>query len=413
MKEHVKTAILILLGVSALYLAWRTWVVDSSVLFGSDGGEPEQYAPARPDIGPSAAAPAKCAVIRNGEPAGAQYDGQVQIVYENFKLLLTEALGSASPAAPLDMSALPEIWSGDGCYFEFSGRYPLPLLAAWLSAGYHDDIEICAVGMVFGTNGRTDLILTGADGVIYLAETDAVFTGFPNLPELYPCSFAFDLRPLTSLHPLQLIIEERQPRPAVRRYEPPDPGDAVYTPFLAALDLHPFNTPSYMRGGTLVYLDTETERSCEISPDGTVVFSAPESRARTRGAVLPAGSSGMAADVFAAWEVLNNLEPAMGDATIEVSRVTPSETGFTIEFVLTVGGIPLLSEPPIIAETEGFEVKRLSLKPAPYKTTAEESRQLPVKQAAALAESYGKMFFDLRYSCGGDGLLRADWAVRE
>ena len=400
MKEHLKTALLILLGLSALYLLWRTWVYDNSI-FGPDAPEPGIYAPSRPDYAPAAAAPARCAVMRGGERRGAQYGGGTEEVYESFKVLLAEALSSAGKADVTDEAAWRAALGRDGVYFEFAGPLPVALLAAWLSAGTALDGDVEAIGLIFGGGGAA-LFFSGADGVFYRADTRAEMAQWPELPELRPCAFAFETGYASVLAPRQLLIEETAPRVTVTASAIPDIGkdSSVYAHFLEKLAFSPASTSSYMDGGTRVYVDVANGQTCEISADGTIRFSSPQTSD---------GAGALAADVLLAWETVSALEPAVGGAAFEVFRVTRAGGSTVVEMAWMAGGVPVHLEPALV-EIESGVLRRIVLKLYRVAAGEGEAAALPLKQAIALIPGGGEARLDLRYSIEDGG--RAVWAVR-
>ncbi|MDR0293024.1 MAG: hypothetical protein LBH95_02590 [Oscillospiraceae bacterium] len=422
MKEHVKTALLVLLGLSALYLLGRTWIYDSSLLagravsnpilaalFGVDRAEPEIWAPARLDYAPSSVSPARCALMRGGMRTGAQYGEEAGQAYEAFRFMLAEAFGAAGEAAELRESEWREKLRRDSVYFEFSGRIPLSLLAAWLSADSPGDAVIEAVGLSFTEEGGTELLWAEPDGTFYGADVYVERGPWPELPELRPCAFAFeaDGNYAAKLAARQLIMEEAEPRETLGMSAPPDIQQdlSLYAPFLEKLELSPLGTPFYMRGGARVYVDVGSGRSCEISPDGTIFFSCS---ARTE---LPEGSGDTRpAAVLLAWETVSLLEPVMGGARFEVCRVTQTGAGITVEMMPAVNGVPVLWEPAVV-EVERGAVRRMSLRLCRVTDGAERTAPLPLRQAAALLPDGGAARLGLRYAVGDDGYARAVWAV--
>ena len=400
MKEFLKTVLLILLGLSALYLLWRTWVYDNSI-FGAAAPEPEIYAPARLDYAPASATPARCAVMRDGTRTGAQYDGETEEVYESFRFLLAEALSSAGQAAVMDEAAWRAALRRDGVYFEFAGTFPIALLAAWLSADSVLDGDLEAIGLIFG-GGTAALIYSDADGVFYKADTRAEAAAWPELPELRPCAFAYETEYAPALAARQLLIEEESPRVNIAASSIPEiqKDASIYTHFLEKLAFSPASTSSYMDGETRVYVDVVNGQICEISPDGTIRFSSPQT---------PEGAHILAADVLLAWETVSVLEPALGGAEFAVFRVAQTDGSTVVELAWMIGGLPALLE-PAVAEVENGVIRRIVLKLYRVAAGEEETAPLPLKQAIAMIPGGGEARLDLRYSMEDGG--RAVWAVR-
>jgi hypothetical protein len=411
MKEHVKTAALILLSLSAAFLVYRTWIADSGLFGGEAQGLPV-FARERLDYTPSAARPAACAVMRSGERTGTQYDEETGHVYELFKFLLAGAFSTAANAEQVENTwTQREILSRDGVYFKFSGHFPLPLIAAWLSA----DVPalpaaaggVEAVGLVFdGSSVQVYWIYTTGD--FWLAESDAIFEEWPDMPEMRLCAFAFETAYTDVWRLRQLLIEEALPRASVILSVPPGirQGDSVYAPFLVNLDLASSGATFYDRDDGRVYVDVESGRSCIFSDDGAIRFSSPA-------AVPPAASAdaGIAADVLRAWEALSLLEPVTGSARFEVYRVTREGGTTIIEFLLVTGGVPVLWEPAMVEVRNGV-IGQISLTLRFVEAGDSAAAPLPLRQAAALAPHGGTARLDLRYVPGGEA-AEIMWVVSE
>jgi hypothetical protein len=421
MKKHLKTTLIILLGISAVFLVFQTWIYDSG-LFSPEMQNPLVFAPERFDFAPSSAVPVKCTVMLGGVRSGAQYDEETRETYEAFVFLLAEALTTASvPETVLSGGVWQDIMRSDGVYFEFAGSFPLSLLAAWVSAdisrlsaeGASSDAGIEAIGLVSGEEAQVYWICT--DGYFRLSKTDAVFTEWPELPGLRPCSFAFEENFADGVPPRQLFIAEDSPRVSAVISAPPDAtqGDTFYSSFLEKLELSGGATTFYDRGDERVYLDVESGRTCAFLSDGTILFSASAVPAAHMGRAS-AGSPNAAADVLRAWETLSMLEPAMGGGRFEVFRVTQTENSTIAEFLLMFGGIPVRWE-SAVAEIRNGVIEQVSLKLCQIEAGAEEIAPMPVRLAAAIIAQSGGARLGLRYvPLGQDrGEAHVKWVVQD
>jgi hypothetical protein len=374
MKRNIKTVILTLLGASALFLVWRAY--DGSA-FIRDRAETEIFAPQRLDYTRTSVSPVKCVIVRDGVRAGSQYDELTEAVYQAFKPYLAEAVSNADGHLFFVYRGYGPQEDLEGVYFEFGGELPLPLIAAWLSTACPPalmDLEIIGLGLM-------------APGI-------EVWPVLPELPELCP-----------GVHPSQLLMEGPARR-TITVSKPPDINDYIshYTAFLETLGLFPAVTPSYTRGESRVYVDAESGRSCEISSDGTILFSAPAAAARP----IPAAGN-IAGDVLTAWETLARLHPVMGDAAFEVHRVAPAEEGTVVEFFITAGGVPLIWE-PVVVEIALGAIRHISLKLCRADLTDNIVPPMPLRQAIALIEPGGSLNLSLRYPEGGGAV---SWVVGE
>lgn len=434
MKEQIKTAALILLCLSALYLLGRTWVYDNKLIEGTRFAsnpviaaflgleykpETEVFAPLRLDYSPAAVIPARCTVYRDGERTGAQYDNEARLVYELFKPMLASALDSAEDARVCDEDKWKDAVCRDSVYFEFTGRLPIQLLTAWLPAESRDGTDIEAICLSFSDNGTASLLWIDADGLFWSAAVRAQPDNWPELPELEPCFFAFesDESYASVLPARQLLMDVSTPRETFAVSDPPDIRQdlSVYTPFLEALGVFPLGTPFYPRGDTRVYVDVDGGRSCEISPDGTILYSFNAVVSEGDWGYVPNDVRAPAGAALRAWEVLSLLAPAMGDAHFEISRIVQTSSAVMVEFMVTLNGLPLTWQPAVIT-IEDNAVRKVSLRLCRVTQGEDMRAPLPLKQAAALLSENDYSInsrLDLCYAVGDGGTALLEWAVRQ
>ncbi len=401
MTERVKSALIFLLGLSALFLLSRTWVYDME----PEAAEgPALLAPARQDHSQTAVVPGRCAVTAGGVRTGSQYSEASREVYRAFIPFLAETLNSAGEARSLEVTEWRELLERDGVYFEYTGSYPLTLISAWLSVkNVPAGGDVTAIGFCFFEE-ETELFWRQTDGSVWSAAAGREIASWPDLPELQPCRFAFETGNPTWL----LLIDDNALYENIRVDAPPGIEEDLdaYTPFMEALHMPPLSTNYFLRGDGRVYVDVEGDRSCEIRSDGTVFYTAS---AAVESAVTR-GYADMPGAIYRAWELVSALTPAMGGATFELQKAEQAGSTVTATFMTMYGGIPLLREPAVVVLENG-EVRGVTLRLCRVSSDSESSRPLSLEHTALLHGGGDR--FGLCYQDGGDGTASAEWAVAE
>lgn len=142
--ESCKTLLIVLLAVSAVYLAARALVYSGLADTGPSGwvgtllsllrGEAQPPA-ATPENGQPgmAAQPVRIAIHSGTERFAVQYDqGQVDGIYTSVGGLLGEALASAKTPRPITEEEWRLALQRSGVYFDLLGQVPLDALYAWM-----------------------------------------------------------------------------------------------------------------------------------------------------------------------------------------------------------------------------------------------------------------------------------------
>jgi hypothetical protein len=391
--EKVKTALIVLLGLSALFLLSRTWVYDMER---ESAEEPAEWAPARQDYGRAAVTPSRCAVTADGVRKGAQYSSVVRGVYQSFRPFLAEHLSAASSPRRLAESEWGALMARDGVYFEYTGSYPLSLLCAWLSVKEGPESgDVTALGLAFDRD-QTDLYWRETDGSVWCAKAGPRNAEWPGLTEsLSACSFD----PSGWL----LTVEDDAAYPGVSLLPPPDIAEdlAAYTPFMEVLGMPPLSTGFYTAGGSRVYIDAEGNRSCEIASDGSVFYTGS----------VPTASGNREPDalsVLRAYDTVTALAQTMGAAEFTLRGVERDGEKLTVTFMVTVGRIPLAVEPAVVV-TENGRIASLSLKLCSAAFVAESVKPLDPNHAALLTAKTERL--GLCYREVSDGSAAVAWAV--
>ena len=204
--ESCKTLLIVLLAVSAVYLAARALVYSGLADTGPSGwvgtllsllrGEAQPPA-ATPENGQPgmAAQPVRIAIHSGTERFAVQYDqGQVDGIYTSVGGLLGEALASAKTPRPITEEEWRLALQRSGVYFDLLGQVPLDALYAWMG-GDAANPELTGTArrlLVASTAGANAALYyhNETDGLYYACETSVdyaqrmedVLTGYGGNP---------------------------------------------------------------------------------------------------------------------------------------------------------------------------------------------------------------------------------------
>lgn len=407
-KEPAKTALILLLTLSAVFLAWR------GSLFAAFFPPKAQPSPT-PTEGSSlsfsaAALPVAAAVtVPGGLRCGIKYDAErMALLYERFGALLAEALGSAG--APEEMGE--ESWRSqldrESLFLDYGFSLPLDALAAWVGveAPWAGDRRADALLLVSAQEGSVRLCFR-EDGRFFACDTSASRASLrTQLSEYRPngAAFAFESDKLGSCAPYALVLEQL---PDLHAYE----SSTAQSPAAQALgEAFGINLSSQSRytetDGTLVYPgDAGVLR---LTADGAVTYSAAE------GAVSP--PERLAGRIEWVRRLLETVRSAWaGEETLRLSAVNAATDGsLRLAFAYELGGltVELASGPAAVAVWRPGGLSELSLRPLSFRLEDSESGLLPEKQAQAAAGSlHAGGEARLMLTETGAGSFRPAWIV--
>ena len=130
--ERTKSLLILILTVSAAFLAWRTGLFQR-LMPESVTQEPAEPTPAVSSY--QAAAEPICAAV-TGVPGlvyGVCYDDEgMQELMREFRAVLGETLGSASVPVPVEASVWREALLGPGLFLDYGVPISLNVLACWM-----------------------------------------------------------------------------------------------------------------------------------------------------------------------------------------------------------------------------------------------------------------------------------------
>lgn len=296
--EWVKNLLIVLLVLSALYLAGRSGVTselsgDASpgwlsalVAFFQDDPNPVQTSGVnRPSM---AAQAVRMAVCNGTERFAVQYDTtQVDRLFDDMSGLLGEGLATAQPPAPITEAAWRDALHAPGIYFDFLGSIPLDALYAWLGEGaYNANLTGSARRVLLALDGTGTVCLYYSNGdasLYYACETSVVYPGhLEKALEGYGGNgglFAFEYgteHTYARLDPYVLILPT-VPSPPVYQVSIPQfsMGSTQLEQLQSALDFRPQSSGAAytVQGGGLTIRDGH--ETLTILEDGTVTYHVP------------------------------------------------------------------------------------------------------------------------------------------
>ena len=198
--ERIKSLLILLLSLSAVFLAWKTG------LFQRLMPEHEALEPAEPTPGVSsyqAAADPVCAAV-TGVPGliyGVCYDDEgMRAVMQEFRSVLGETLGSASEPVPVEESVWREALLGPGLFLDYGSPIALNVLACWMgtTAGFEPEQRADQLLLALPAEDRVDFYETLALGSTLYAGINSFL---PN-----GADFAMQIETLQECAPYTLIL---------------------------------------------------------------------------------------------------------------------------------------------------------------------------------------------------------------
>ncbi len=338
--ERVKTVLICLLTLSALYLLTLTPLVRESGLLDLFPSQGTTASGGTAVTLTAAAQPSRMAVGSGTGRYGLQYDQeQVDSLFARMGPLLGEALSSAGQPESISEEDWQRYLSGVCIYFDFSGSVPLSALGGWLHAGEPADLTASARRVLLAAGEGTAVLLCyedAGDGSFWACDT--VLTQALHLApavegiEDNGARFAFESEELSGLlQPYTMITEESGG--AVYAVTSSLSGEDAVADVLEALSFNGQNHASVSGGEA--YLDGDNR--LEVGLDGTVSY-----RAAQEGK-YPVAFSGERATVAEVIETVRELAELTigarcGDARLYLADLRETEDGYVVRFGYQLNG---------------------------------------------------------------------------
>lgn len=175
--ERFKTALIVLLTLSALVLALRSPLLQSAglpFLFDQGLANSTSLTPQTGSL-PTAAVPARLVVGTSVSRYGIQYDQEAaDNLFDQTAPLLGEALGSAESSSTLSEHEWQALLTGQCLYFGYLSPIPLSVLSGWLTGDKANSSLVDStrhIVLAAGTDGMLTLSYQGVDGGFYQCAT--------------------------------------------------------------------------------------------------------------------------------------------------------------------------------------------------------------------------------------------------
>ncbi len=389
--ETLKTCLIVLLAVSAVFLAARTRLFDaffSSVSFSGLLQSGEKSSSAAPGHFEAAAFPANVVVTNSGGRCAGDRDA----LYAGCAPLLGEALGSSKEPARVGNADWRQALAGDSMYFSYAEPVRLSVLAGWFSTEVSHkgaDSFVRRLCVSAGEESPELYYIDESDGSIYRCATAASLQSFLSLTAAFlpdEARFAYELPDrFAALDPYMLIPSGAYSLPLLEGQDPI--GTSVNeNNLLSCFGMNTYISARYTeQSGDTVYVEGET--TLRADADGFVAF-----RQSSEGSRLPV-QAGEAQAIEAARQLLSNVEQAVGGAgRFTLHSCEKTESGYLLRFGLCVNGMPVfLPEDRPAAEITVAHgcISQAGVCFRAYNLSQESVTLLPARQAAAVAEAKG------------------------
>ncbi len=410
-KEPLKTALLILLTLSAAFLAWRGRLFGG--LFPESGPEPspapeEEVLSCSPAALPSALALTGASGLRYG----VKYDAEeMSRLFDLCSPILAEALGSAEKPVPIPEKEFRDRLEGAGLYLDFGFSLPVSVLAAWVGVDVLWTEDAFGSAFLLDSDPSGSIRLCFADGKGgYLSSGTAAsrLSLEAVLEDTLPngAAFAFDIPELKSCAPYSLVLEEL---PTIRTVIG---SGGLEGPAAALAERFGINLSGQSRyteaDGTLVYPgETGVLR---LEAGGSISYSAAEGVLQTR-------TDAVSERIETVRRLLEAVhETYAAEESLSLVGLSMEEERLALTFGYEVGGIPVLFSggPAAWAEWGPEGLRELTVYPRRYRRSETVLGLLPEKQAAAAAGSlYPGSGVRLILADSGVSRLELSWAVTE
>ncbi|MBR4691555.1 MAG: hypothetical protein IKP17_02225 [Oscillospiraceae bacterium] len=382
-KEPVKTVLILLLALSAVFLAWK------GSLFTAFFPQKAPPSPAPTEDAGLVCSPASLPVsaavtLPGGLRFGVKYDSeQMGSLYESFSALLAEALGSAGAPEKIGEAEWRDGLRQEGLWLDYGYPLPIAVLAAWVGveAAWAEGRSASACLLVSGDAGSVFLCFRDGNGDCFRCATSASrATLRGRVSEYRPngAAFAFESEKLGDCDPCFLVLEQL---PELYVWQSASGQQAAAQALGERFGINLGGQSRYTEAdGTLVY--PGESGVLRLTAEGAVAYSAAE------GAV-PAPET--AAERI---EWVRRLLEAVrvgwsGAEELYLRSVEETEDGLRLTWTYALGGVAveLASGPAASALWRPSGLGEIVLRPLSFRQGEAAGGLLPEKQAAAVAGS--------------------------
>ncbi len=399
-RERLKTALIILLAVSAVLLAARAEVfarlADSVPALGYFrnivGGESAsaETSGGRPVEGavPNAAASPSAIVITNdnGMRFGAQYSQTLNDTYKKISNIIGEALGSSGLPEKCTERDWINALSRRGVYMEYRTELPVALLVKWLGMSMLNRNESSADRFMLSVDALDNVWVwfSGTEGIFKCSTAVQESSLTQLISEFLPngAYFAFEAkRGCEKTEPYALIVDN----PEYYRLNSENIIDfeGIRQQIEQLFGLNILEGASYTeRNGTMVFVGTDG--ILKVQEDGVMSYAVSGDSDFTGGQLV----YGTAEMIESSYAILSRMRSGReGDEILSFSGIKRTDSGgYQVKFDYYVNGMEIIR--PEGAASVYFEngaVALLRVCMRKYELSEERCSVLPALQAAAMA----------------------------
>jgi len=414
--ELLKTILILLLTINALFLAWRTGLFsDAIAAFPMIGNVAQLMRPAtsseepRTDIVKEAARPIAIVITNEqGERFGVRGETVLKnSLYDRLAGTMGEAMGSASNPVEISSDQWRAALSGSSVLFEYITPINLPVIAEWFGAGaseVYEDIYIRRIFISFGEDRSRLYFQDHKNGLYFGADTASTAGKAQELSGYLPngALFAFETgyRGYENA-PYQLIM------PGVYfpniRSEAPGSQQEMLEKALTVFGHYAEVHRTYTSADVLVGVGTQF--NIRISVDGQIIYrrtDMPEADAEEPLLTL--------SEMIERARIITekSIGEKSGEAEVNFEAIIYSEGIYNVYFGYYIaGGRVYLYEDrhaSVISFSSGI-ITDAELNIRSFFLSGEYTRLLPERQALAAANGE----FILSYSDAGQEILHPAW----
>lgn len=433
--ERLKTLLIVLLSLSALYLTGLV-LVQNRAASGSQGVLSGLLSLFRPqstvetsDPGSSgqltaAARPVRIAVCDGVNRYAVQYNtAQTDKLYDSVGILLGEALSSAYSPTAITESVWQAALSSPGVWFDFLGKIPLETLSAWTGEGGVNTAltgSARRIAVALADDGVRLYYHNESDGLYYTCKTAVTYQG--HMDELVAgyggngVPFAFELGTDSGYDGLDpyVLISASTPTPGVYRASNPlaSLDEALIGSLQQALS---FQTSYYaIPNGIRI---REGQETLEISNTGTVSYTTAEGTSSR----YPVGSE-YGYDITEVVETTRRMAADTvgrycGAARIYLMEVEETETGLSVRYGYSLNGAEVSlsgGDSAALFTIQDGQITSFTLRFRRYEDTGQTSLVLGERMAAAALEALDpeERELVLCYSDSGGDTVQAGWVAK-
>ena len=419
--EWLKNVLIVVLALSAVYLALRTQLFRDAVLLSRGESGESTTVDQQEELtgGNGLLRPVRMTVMTESGRYGVQYDQTaVDELFTQTASLLAEAAGSAETPRRVEESAWQEALTTPlTVTFDFLSPLPLQLLGDWQADGENDAPSGTVRRMALAPGEGDEVLLyyreekSGAvfvcrTGVLRQSQLSAAVSGLAG----NGARFAFETEEFSGLDGDTLILTDA---PVMPVYSVKDPlnGDQREENLIAlaeTLHFHSQENASYSGAdGMVIKNGSDTLR---LKSSGEVIFSGGEN------ACFPVTGKNSGDMVKAAYEIVREtVLPLSGEGRLILTRVETDGDGRTqIEFDYCLSGARTVlpdGEHAAHFTVEQGQITEFTLYLRTYELSGQTGEMLPELQAQAAALTLGVQEPELLlcYRDGDSGAVSAGW----